>query len=426
MPSINNIKLTVGVEATAGLPVSRSKVVPISGVVTVDRKANTGEDPAIVGNNMSTGEYILFADVGGDIPLTVRPVGGFAMLVKSALGSEEAAPKQIAGCLRIRYTGASANSYLKATAPSSLIHYKGTRGAETADTNFGTGGTLTLTGTLGAIVATIEAYTDIECEKVLGLDSLDIATVVVAFVSRESKNTWAYVWFTGTSGAYRHVFTANMTSTERPTLTLQKDGYQDNFLYAGCVVDQLNISGALKAMIEGSASILGFTETGSQNPSGLNLDDYEPCIFYNGDFSIGAHEYSYIRNFELTFQNNSNPDGYGVGTLDRQYHQKGMTGVTGNVNVRLDSNSYAERAKIFANTKVALVFYMKGGIINATATVPELILIELPYCSLQTFDFAENAGVFDAQIAFRAVKPKGTLYSEPITITMLNSDVSVY
>ena len=92
--------------------------------------------------------------------------------------------------------------------------------------------------------------------------------------------------------------------------------------------------------------------------------------------------------------------------------------------VRLDSDSFAERAKVFADTQVALSFYFKGD--DIATDVPELMLIELPYCSLQNFDFSENAGVFDASMGFKATKPKGTIYNEPITITMLNTDSAVY
>ncbi len=256
-------------------------------------------------------------------------------------------------------------------------------------------------------------------------DKRDIKTVAVVLQYGQGKNIWVYVWFSSaSSGVYRHVFTADLSSTEKPTLSFQKDGYQDNFLYAGCVVDVLSLSGALKAIIEGSATVLGFTEVGSQNASSLSLADVDPVIFYNGDFSIGGKDYDYIRNFDLSISNNHNPDGYGVASLDRQYHQKGKTEITGTMVVRLDSDSFAERAKVFADTQVALSFYFKGD--DIATDVPELMLIELPYCSLQNFDFSENAGVFDASMGFKATKPKGTIYNEPITITMLNTDSAVY
>jgi len=427
MASVNNIKLTAGLEATAGTAVSRTKVVPISGVVTIDRKANTGPDPAVVGNNMTSGNYILFADVAGDIPLAVRSVGGFGMLVKSLLGTENTV-KQIAGCVRMRYTGSDASAKIVANEDptNTIVSSTGDKGSESTDSNFGSSGTYSLTGkTLADVVSDINGYTDYDCEKVFGDDSLDVASVVVGFTNKQGKDTWVYIWFSSaSSGVYRHEFVVDLSSSERPTLTLQKDGYHDNFLYTGAVVDKMTLSGALKAICEGSASVLGFTETIGQSASGLSLEEYEPLIFYNGDFSLGGTDYDYIRNFEVNFDNQHNPDGYGAQSVDRQYHQKGMFDATGKMQVRLDSSSYAERAKVFNNTRLSVSILLTGG--DVTSTVPELMLIELPYCDLTTFDFTENNGIFDASLEFQAVKPTSSPYNDPVTITLLNEDSAVY
>ncbi len=434
MPSTNNIKLSVGVEATgasAGVAVKRTAVVPISGLIGVDRKPNTGEDPAIIGNNITSGEYILFADVGGDIPLAIRPTGGFAMLVKSVLGEEGATPDQVGAMMRFRHTGVTGDS-CKVTVTGDIISsYIGSKGAETADLNFGATGDIDLSitgsyGTLGKLVTAINGYGSYNAEKVFGADAFVTETSIIAFAANaQGRNTWVHLWFgSNSSGAYRHVFTAHLEDQERPTLTLQKDGYHDNFQYPGCVVDVLNINGALKAMCEGSATVLGFTEATATEDTTLTLEDYKPLIFYQGDFTIGAHEYDYIRNFDFSIGNNSNPDGYGGGSVDRLYHQKGKLDITGSMQVRLDSDSFAERAKVFADTAAAVAFSLKGGFVSGV--VPEMMLIEMPYCSLTNFENPENAGVLDADISYRATKPKGTVYNEPITVTVINDDASAY
>ena len=344
--------MTAAVEATAGKPVSRAKVVPISALVGLDRVANTGPDPVITGDNMSTGEYILFSDVSGEIPLAVRPSGGMGMLLKSNLGLEET-PVQVSGCIRIRFTGSEASCKISASGSGDTLDSDiGVKGSESGDSNFGVAGSIDLTDiandTIGELVTVIDGYSEYDCEKVFGDDAESIGSTDIEDITNlQGKSTWAYVWFISTtSGVYKHVFYDDLGTSEKPTLSLQKDGYQDNFLYTGCVVDEFTLSGALKAMVEGSASILGFTETGSQSESGLTLEDQQPLIFYNGDFSIGDNEYTYIRSFDLSMVNNHNADGYGVGSLDRQYHQKSMFGVTGTMQVRLDATSFAERAKV--------------------------------------------------------------------------------
>ncbi|HUW34111.1 MAG TPA: hypothetical protein VM223_21090, partial [Planctomycetota bacterium] len=58
MPSINNIKVTIGgAESPAGTEAEREFVVPIRAVPTVDNQAEKAVDPAIIGRNMDAGEY---------------------------------------------------------------------------------------------------------------------------------------------------------------------------------------------------------------------------------------------------------------------------------------------------------------------------------------------------------------------------------
>jgi hypothetical protein len=404
--------------------------------------ANTGPDPAIVGNNMSTGDYILFADVAGDIPLAVRPSGGMGMLIKSLLGSETT-PDQIGGCMRLKYNGSELSCKLSASGGgNSITSYVGAKGSETGDTNFGSNGVLSLTAaaqdTLGELVTVIDGYSDYQAEKIFGVDGYDISggtNSIISVAQAQGKDNWTYLFFDSPdSGCYRHEFIVDLGTGERPTLTLQKDGYgidaNDGFVYAGCVVDSINLSGALKAIVEGSTTIYGFTEaTGQAYETALTLEDLEPVIYYRGDFALGGNNYNFTRNFDVTFVNNHNTDGYGGGSLDRQYHQKGMFGANGTIQVRLDQSSFGERNKIFSNTDQAaltLEFSSKYIINTATTQVPEFMLIEMPYCALTSYEFVENTGIIDATIGFNALSPKGTIYNDPVKITLINQDPSAY
>jgi hypothetical protein len=236
---------------------------------------------------------------------------------------------------------------------------------------------------------------------------------------------WAYFMFTSTtSGAYAHIFTPDLSDTERPAYSIQKDGFQDNFLYAGCVMDTLSLAAALKGMVEGEANILGFTETDGQSVSSLSLEDAKPLIFHTGSFALAGKDYKFLRNINLALGNNHNPEGYGLTSTSRQYHQKGKFEVTGDFQLRLDSDSILERAKVFANTLAACSFLFKG--VTIAESVPELMLVELPYCQYSAFEFPENSGVLDAKINFKVFKPGGTIYNEPVKIWLITEDSGAY
>lgn len=434
MASINQIKLTIGgPETTAGSAVAREYVLPIRGVSDLDKKTEGVEDPAILGRNMAAGEYIVADDVSGGIPLTPRPCGGMGQILKSLLGGE-VTPVQVGALIRLKYTGSSASCKIVAdNSANTIASVIGVKGSESADTNFGTVGTIDCDDvaydTVDELVSAITGYTDYTCQKVFEQAAdYDIATnKVVAITNKQAKSMWCYIWFgSSDSGAYLHEFYYDPTSTsEQPTYSIQKDGYQDNYLYAGCVVNTLRLSAALKSMVEGDVDILGMSETSGQSVSALSLEDIDPLLFYNGSFSIGTNTYTYIRNMSLDVNQNHNPEGYGQGSTSRVYHQKGKCEITGDATLRLDATSLGERTAMLNNTSVGISYYFKGK--NFTSvTVPELMLIELPYCIVNQFEFVENAGVFDARVAYRATYPKGTVYNNPITVSILTGDSGVY
>jgi len=434
MPSINQIKLTIGgPETTAGSAVAREYVLPIRGVSDLDKKTEGVADPAILGRNMISGVYIVSDDVSGGIPLTPRPCGGMGQILKSILGAE-VTPVQVGALIRFKYTGASAScKVVTDNSANTIVSAIGTKGSESGDDNFGTAGTIDCDDpsfdTVDELVAAINGYSDYSCEKVFEESAdYDIATnKVIAITNKQGKNTWCYVWFaSSTSGTYLHEFYYDPTDTdELPTYSIQKDGYQDNYLYAGCVVNTLNLSAALKSMVEGNVDILGMSEASGQSVSALTLEDVDPLLFYNGSFSIGATTYTYIRNMSLDINQNHNPEGYGQGSTSRLYHQKGVCEISGDITLRLDATSISERDAMLNNTSIGLSYYFKGK--NFTGiTIPEMMLIELPYCLIDQFEFIENSGVFDARVAYRATYPKGTVYNNPITVSILTVDSTAY
>jgi hypothetical protein len=439
MPSIRQTKVTIGgPESTPGTAVARTHVIPVRALSDIDKKIEKAEDPAIIGRNMSSGEYIISDNVAGTISLTPRALGGFGKLVRSNLGNI-VAPVEVGACIRVRYTGSDASAKFTAVGAgtNTLVAVTGVLGSETTNTNWNTDGSAVDfdddAETVGAAVTLIDGFTDFDCEKVFGADSFDIDEAVagdpiIAFTAKQGADTWVYIYFSGTvatTGVYKHDFIYQTATTEHSTYSVQKDGYDPNtpggMLYDGIVVDVLRMNAALKGMLEGDADVLGFGETTGQTAEAESLENIDPLIFYNGSFTIDDADYTYIRDMSVEFNNNHNTEGYGQGSTSRVYHEKGVFQGSGECSIRLDTTSYLERAKAQNNTTVAISFYFKGKVI--ASSIEEFMIVELPYCSFSDFVFEENAGQIDVSIPFMVLYPKGSnVYNNPVTVTLISSE----
>lgn len=341
------------------------------------------------------------------------------------------APLQVAGCIRIRYTGSESSCKLISDQGVNVLSSStGTKGAESPDANFGTAGIVDFDlapyDTLGEVVDAIEGFTDYSCEKVFGEDSLDlIANMVEHAIITQGKNMWAYIYFeSSSSGYYRHLFRYSTSVDELPTYSIQIDGRQDNMAYYGMVTNSLSVSAALKGMAEADVDLLGFTEAIGQTASMLTLEDVDPLIFHKGSVSLDNQEFTDIRNISTEYNNNHNTEGYGQGSISRQYHQKGKFDSSGEMQIRLDATTYQERAKVFANSLISVSYYFYGK--DYTTGIPEMMITELPYCNMQEFNFTDNNGVYDANIPFKVLYPKGVIYNNPIKVHMITPDSGEY
>jgi len=433
MPSVNAIRYTIGgPESPAGSAESRTAVIPIRGLPGLRGTVEKAADPAIVGSNMITGKYRTSGNVAGALPIAFRAVPGVGKLINSLLGQEDA-PTQIGAAIRIRYTGTEASCKLSAdTSGDTLDSDIGDFGDESGDAAFGTGGSIDLSSasfdTVGELVTAINAYTYYDCEKLFGGDAVDAADII-SITSAQAKSGWVTVFFSSAdSGIYLHKWEVVLANTERPVYSIQGDGIGDDYLWAGCVTDQLSISGALKAMVEAEAQVLGMTETTEDvNASVLTLEDIDPLMFADGGISIGEVEYTYIRNHSVQLLNNHNAEGYGQGSIWRQYQEKGMFAVTGSVQVKMDSDAILEKAKVDSSDLVAVYLKYRGPDDDELATdVPAMIVVELPYCSVDSFEPQENNGTIDASIGFEAVDKKGSPYNHAVTVWLLSDDSSAY
>lgn len=424
-----NIKVTIGgPETTVGSSVAREYVIPHTGVPGIDRSVETTEDPAVIGKRMSSGQIPVAAAVGGSLDISPRPVGGFGMLVKGALGSSYT-PVEIGGILRIKYSGDDASAKIVVSDTGQTITVTtGALESESADGDFGTAGVIDVSATdfdtLGELQTEIDSYTNYSAEIVMGATSVD-TTSPVAITAAQGKSRWVYILFEESgSGIYAHRIPVKLDNTALPAYSVQVDGMQDNRLDAGVVVDTLSLSGSIKALLEGSVSMLGLTETGEQAASSLSLEDADPLVLYRAGIAFGGNDYSDVRNLSVELQNNSDADGYGQGSIDRSYHAKGNFAASYELDVRLNDTSYAERANKFTADVAGLSWYAVDA--DSAANVTGGMIYEAPYCTVDDFQMQDNNGVLRATISGGATAPKGTYYGDPVAITLITSDSAEY
>lgn len=434
MSTINtrNMLYTIGgPETTAGTAVARTAVIPIRDKPSFREQAEKTEDPAITGENMPVGEYMIARDLSGGIPISPRPCAAMGMLINSLLG-QESAPSQIGAVIRIRYSGSDASCKISAdTTGDTLTSDTGALGSESGDENFGTTGDLDLTAvgsdTVAEVVSTVDAYDDYEAELVTGLGTLDAADII-DITSEQGKDRWVYVYFSSESTSlYLHQWPVVLTNTARDHYSIQADGVHDNFLAAGVVIDSMSMSGALKSMVEAEVQGLGMTYTGSETASSVTLEAVDPFIFYDGSFSIGGNTEPYIRNIGIEVNNNHGTEGYGMGSASRQYVDKGVFDVTVDLQTRHDTDIYTLRADIFDNDQSGLDIYFQTASYLGTASdeINGLLIIEIPFCNISDYDIVDNNGVLDASLNLRAMNPPSQ-YGSPFRISMITDDSSAY
>lgn len=430
-----SVKYTIGKESSSapGTAVARTAVLPIRDIGSLDRDITKKTDPLIAGLGMDVGEYAVAADVKGAIPLSPRPCAGWGGVLKGIFGSE-ATPVEIMGQVRIKYTGASASCKLVTDSSGKTIKsYIGALGSETLDTNFGTGGTITLSAsgndTLTELVALIDGYADYEAILVNGTGSGTIGSVTSA--TYQAKGKWAFLWLTGSgSGAYLHQFTPNLTlGTERDPWSIQKDGVGDNYLYAGVYMNKLSLSAALKADLEADLDVLGMTEAAGQDASALTAPAGKPYKFGAGFTSLAGTKYAETRKHAVAFSNSMSEDGYGQDSLDRSYVERGKFVIDGGeVQLRLTATSILERPKAETGQRVPMQFLYFEVENTFALGVKGCQLVELPYAEIsETPKVNANGDALDMSIKFKAFNPGGaTDYEAPAIVSILTSDSAVY
>jgi Phage tail tube protein len=325
----------------------------------------------------------------------------------------------------LRYTGGSASCKIGVTA-TTITSAIGAYGAETADAAFGTAGTVTLSGyaTLSALVTYLNTGNYV-CTILQGANSASTTTpgpIAVTAIQAAGKN--AYIFFKSTtSGVYLHQITPDLSQNERPSYSILKEGYGDNLLYTGNYINELSLSASLKGYLTGEATILGFSEAVGQTASGLPQPAAKSLVYQSGTITIAGVSYPFVRSFSWKATNNMFADGYGMGSLDRQYVLKSKFAVTGDMQLRLDTNAYGLRQNVFTNgASLPTSIYFSGG--SLPVSMFEAMIMEMPYLQAQKYEFAENSGILDAKLSYQLFNPGG--YDGPLTISLITGDSFAY
>jgi hypothetical protein len=127
---------------------------------------------------------------------------------------------------------------------------------------------------------------------------------------------------------------------------------------------------------------------------------------------------------EITMSNNADPDGFGMGSLWRQYHRKAQFSLTGSASVRYDANIFGFRAGMFNDAVVGMSFYFRANTDFAT-DIPQIMIVDIPYAQLTSHQEEENNGVLDVGLELVGTNPDGE-YSAPLSIHMITADSGAY
>ena len=406
-----------GPESTIGSAVARTKRFPVTGLSLLQRKASKSDNEVITGRNAKSGMFVDSIDVTAEIPNALRACGAVGMGFAGSLGGDVESPVEVGGAIILKYTGDGVSAKASVSG-SDLTLATGFLGEEEADSNFGTAGTLALSGTLSSLLTTIEGYTGYSVEKLFGADSLDVGNPV-AVVASQAKGRYAIIFFGESgSGKYLHKFTSNLTNTELPTYSMQFDGSGSNDLGSGGVIDGFSIAADLKGRASVSFNAIFTKGEGGQTSSEVALENVAPMKFANGKTIVSGIEHVYTKSVSADVSNNHDGDeGFGQGSLYKQSHAKGVFSATGSVTLRATTITEAERAKVITNDIGSLQLFFEGG-------EKEIAIIDMPTVVYTDESKGEGGVAIEQSLSFEAIDQNS--YDAMVSVYLVTSDATSY
>lgn len=406
-----------GPESTLGAAVARTKRFPITGLSLLQRQPSKSDDEVITGRNAKGGMFVDSIDVIAEIPCYLRADGAVGMGFAGALGGDLASPQEVGGAILLKYAGADVSAKISVSG-ADMQSETGELGSEASDTDFGSSGTLTLSGNLADLLTQLNGYADYSAEKLFGDDSLEVSSPI-AITATQAKGRYAVIFFGETgSGKYLHKFASVLSNEELPTYSVQFDGSGDNDLGKGGVIDGLSVSADLKGRASVTFNAI-FTEgEGGQTASVVELAKARPMKFANGKTIVSGIEHVYTKSVSAEISNNHDGDeGFGQGSLYKQNHARGMFAATGSVTLRASAITETEKAKVASNDIGSLQLIFEGG-------TKEIALIDMPSVVYTEESKAEGGVAIEQSLSFEAIDKNS--YDDMVTVYMVTDDSAAY
>ena len=406
-----------GPETTLGTAVARTQRFPITALSILQRKASKSDNEVITGRNAKNGMFVDSIDVNAEIPSALRACGAVGMGFAGALGGDLDTPPEVGGALILKYSGSEASAKI-VIAGSDISAAVGDLGSEAADTDFGSAGTLAVSGTLADLVSTLNGYDDYTAEKIFGSDSLD-ASSPIAITASQAKGRYVIIFFGQIgSGYYLHKNVADLTNTELPTYSVQFDGSGSNDLGKGGVIDGFSLSADLKGRAAISFSAI-FTEgEGGQSASSVALPSADPMKFSSGKTFVSGTEHVYAKNVSADVANNHDGDeGFGQGSLYKLSHARGMFAANGSLTLRATSITEAEKAKVVSNAEGSIQLFFEGG-------TNEIAILDIPSVVYTDESKAEGGVAIEQSLTWEAIDKNS--YDGMLSVYLVTTDSEAY
>jgi hypothetical protein len=197
--------------------------------------------------------------------------------------------------------------------------------------------------------------------------------------------------------AYRHDLTVLTTSAQNPTYTFFFDFKLDVKKYNGCVVKSLKFSGPVDnyIMVEVEALFLNEASGSIGSPS---YPTNRFLTFEHVTPKIAGSTVAYMKNWELTLDNGAIHDlVLAQSQLGADVLTPGNFMVSGSMLVYMESET--ERAKMLANTAVALRWLIEGGI--AADTNKYTVDLSITAAHYEKFPFDVEDEQLAAKVTFK-------------------------
>jgi hypothetical protein len=385
------------------------------------------EDASNVGEVFTTNQFKVGKEIAGAFNFNLHPYFAGDVLYYT-LGQSDAPTNPPQGLLYIWYTGT--DNYVRVrVVGTDLIAETSADGVTYAgDTNFGTAGTLDLTGTgvdtLAELSAVIEGYTGWESQYVgLGTSaSSNIAAFANQIIRNNDIDRGALVIpYTVTSAiAKKHyIYSSNSSSDDIPSFSgvMDRTGIANTAIgWAGIKATQTQLKITSKEIISATMNARAKTYETGKTYSASDIPANSKPFIANGNSRVWIDRMP-CRFKDLTIDINNNmfmDECIGSDTYQTQGRQNGTVNISGTLNYEVTTTTdrvtqEIETKMINDQTVEILVYVETDTYADAANTVPFSMFIRIPAVKLST-GFASPTGKERIPLPISGVSVKHDYY----------------